>query len=289
MPSPPEPKLQPRPQGQARLATGRWTIKRPIAELLRRLGLLEPVYRLYESLLAREWRAGKGAEVAPDGLRVPPKELRVRAGPAAADVGFFLETGVRDLEMIVDAVTRDGAEVERFGAVLDFGCGCGRVIRNWQHLQGPRIHGCDLSQEQIDWCRQNLTFAQFTRNELMPPLGYPGETFDLVYAFSVFTHLPEELQLDWMEELFRAIRPGGYVLISTHGEPYLDRLNKAEREQFAAGRQVVLYEEGAGTGLCSTYTPARYVEGVLGKSFRYVNFMPTAASGQDAHLLQKLR
>jgi SAM-dependent methyltransferase len=289
MPSPPEPNLQPRPQGQARLATGRWTIKRPIAELLRRLGLLEPVYRLYESLLAREWRGGKGAEVAPDGLRVPPKELRVRAGPAAADVGFFLETGVRDLEMIVDALRRDGAEVERFGAVLDFGCGCGRVIRNWQHLQGPRIHGCDLSQEQIDWCRRNLTFAQFTRNELMPPLGYPGETFDLVYAFSVFTHLPEELQLVWMEELFRAIRPGGYVLISTHGEPYLDRLNKAEREQFAAGRQVVLYEEGAGTGLCSTYTPARYVEGVLGESFRYVSFMPTAASGQDAHLLQKLR
>jgi len=289
MPSLPGPEPEPSPQGQAHLATGRWTIKRPIAELLRRLGLLEPVYRLYESLLAREWRGGTGAEVAPDGLPVPPKELRVRAGPAAADVGFFLETGAHDLEMIVDALRRGGAEVERFRAVLDFGCGCGRVIRNWQRFQGPTIHGCDLSHEQIDWCRRNLTFAQFTRNELKPPLGYPGETFDLAYAFSVFTHLPEELQLDWVDELFRVIRPGGFALFSTHGEPYLDRLTKAEREQFAAGRQVVLYEEGAGTGLCSTYTPAGYVERVLGKSFRYVSFMPTAASGQDAHLLQKLR
>jgi len=279
---------QPGPQGQAFLATGRWTIKRPIAELLRRLGLLERVFRLYESLLAREWRGAKAAaKVGPDGLPVPPKELRVRAGPRAADVAFFLETGVRDLEMILAALRRDGAEVGRLRAVLDFGCGCGRVLRNWRRVEGPTIHGCDLSQEQIDWCTRNLAFAQFARNGLRPPLGYAGETFDLVYAFSVFTHLPEELQLDWMEELFRLIRPGGYLLISTHGEPYLDRLTDAERKQFAAGGQVVLYEEGAGTGLCSTYTPAGYVERVLGKSFRYVSFMPTAASGQDAHLMQK--
>ena len=289
MPSSSETEPQPSSQGQAHLATGRWTLKRPIAELLRRFGLLEPVYRLYESLLAREWRGEKATEVAADGLLVPPKELRVRAGPAAADVRFFLESGARDLEMIVEALARDGADVQRLRAVLDFGCGCGRVTRNWARIQGPAIHGCELSQEQIDWCKRNLTFAQFTRNALNPPLGYPDETFDLAYAFSVFTHLPEKLQFDWMGELFRAIRPGGYVLISTHGEPYLDRLTKAEREQFAAGRQVVLYEEGAGTGLCSTYTPVRYVERVLGKSFRYVSFMPAGASGQDAHLLQKLR
>ena len=60
-----------------------------------------------------------------------------------------------------------------------------------------------------------------------------------------------------------------------------DKQRAAERDQFAAGRQVVLYEEGAGTGLCSTYTPAGFVQRVLGKSFRYVSFMPTGASGQD--------
>jgi SAM-dependent methyltransferase len=278
---------QPGTQGQAFLATGRWTLKRPIAELLRRLGLLERAFRLYESLLAREWRDAKGAEAAPDGLPVPPRELRVRAGPAAADVGFFLDTGARDLEMIVAALRSDGAEVERSRAVLDFGCGCGRVLRHWRRFEGPEIHGCDLSEEQIDWCRRNLTFARFARNELKPPLEHAGDAFDLVYAFSVFTHLPEELQLAWMDELFRVIRPDGYLLISTHGEPYLDRLTRAEREQFASGRQVVLYKEGAGTGLCSTYTPAGYVERVLGRSFRYVSFMPTGASGQDAHLMQK--
>lgn len=287
MSSPAGPESQPKPQRRAYLATGRWTIKRPIAELLRKLGLLERVFRLYESLLAKEWRGARGEGVAPDGLRVPPKELRVRAGPAARDVAFFLETGARDLEMIIGALKSDNAEVDRFQAVLDFGCGCGRVVRHWQRFQLSGIHGCDVSEEQVDWCRRNLGFAQFARNDLKPPLEYPGETFDLVYAFSVFTHLPQELQLAWMDELFRVVRPGGYVLISTHGEPYLDRLTRAEREQFAAGRQVVLYEEGAGTGLCSTYTPGGYVERVLGKRFRYVSFMPAGASGQDAHLLQR--
>jgi SAM-dependent methyltransferase len=272
------------------LSTGRWALKRPVAELLRRLGILGPAFRAYESLLARDWRAslfGRRQEIGPDGLPVPSKELRVRAGPATADVSFFLRTGSADAAVIVDALERDGARIASFGAVLDFGCGCGRVIRHWHDLQGPVIHGCDVSEDQIDWCRRNLAFARFARNNLEPPLEYPDETFDLVYAFSVFTHLPEDLQLAWMDELYRITQAGGYVVVSTHGEPFLVRLSKSQREQFESGRQVVFYEEWAGTGLCSTYTPPSYVKDVLGRRFRYASFLPAVASGQDAHLLRK--
>ena len=52
-------------------------------------------------------------------------------------------------------------------------------------------------------------------NPLHPPLVYPGEAFDLVYAFSVFTHLPESIQFSWMRELSRVLKAGGYLAIST--------------------------------------------------------------------------
>jgi SAM-dependent methyltransferase len=278
------------PTSEIRLATGRWTVKRPIAEGLRRVGLLGVAYRSYESLLAVDWgqlaRGGR-AQTGPDGLAVPPKKLRVVAGPAAADLDFFLRTGAENAALIRDALAGDGARIEDARAVLDFGCGCGRVIRHWHGLEDAEVQGCDIDERQIAWCRANLPFARFFLNRLEPPLEPADAAFDVAYSFSVFTHLPEELQQAWMAELARVIRPGGHLLFSTQGEAYLDRLTKAERERFAAGEQIVLYEEGAGTGLCSVYTPRSYVERVLGRGFDYVRFLPAAVSGQDAHLLRR--
>jgi hypothetical protein len=46
---------------------------------------------------------------------------------------------------------------------------------------------------------------------------------DCIYAISVFTHLSAELQDLWMKELRRIVRPGGHLLITTHGESFRAR------------------------------------------------------------------
>src|SRR6185503_21358796 len=38
--------------------------------------------------------------------------------------------------------------------------------------------------------------------------------FDVVYAYSVFTHLPEDVQTHWLAEISRVLKPGG-VLVAT--------------------------------------------------------------------------
>ena len=73
----------------------------------------------------------------------------------------------------------------------------------------------------VDWCRENLPFAEVAVNESSPPLPNESSTFDLVYALSVFTHLTEEAQRSWIHECFRVLKPGGHLLISTLGEHYL--------------------------------------------------------------------
>jgi SAM-dependent methyltransferase len=112
----------------------------------------------------------------------------------------------------------------------------------------------------------------------------------LAYAFSVFTHLPEPLQLEWAREFGRVLRPGGYLLFSTLGEYYagLDRLTAEERRRFDDGRLVVLFEDHAGESFCSAYHPRVYVEQTLSEGFEHVGYRRgTDAEHHDMHLLRK--
>ncbi len=47
----------------------------------------------------------------------------------------------------------------------------------------------DIDPQAIAWCRRSLPFAAFSTNNSRPPLGFPDQSFDLVTAISVFTHL----------------------------------------------------------------------------------------------------
>src|SRR4029077_3643337 len=41
--------------------------------------------------------------------------------------------------------------------------------------------------------------------------------FDVVVAASIFTHLSMKMQVAWLEELRRIMKPGGLVIASLHG------------------------------------------------------------------------
>ena len=102
--------------------------------------------------------------------------------------------------------TCNPGQEKQVDSVLDFGCGCGRVTRYWSGFAGS-VAGSDIDGPAVAWCRSNLAFARFEQNRLEPPLAFERESFDLVYALSVFTHLTGELQLAWRDELRRVLRP----------------------------------------------------------------------------------
>jgi 2-polyprenyl-3-methyl-5-hydroxy-6-metoxy-1,4-benzoquinol methylase len=181
--------------------------------------------------------------------------------------------------------------IEKVSAILDFGCGCGRVLRHLHSLDQTRICGTDYNPHLIEWCRANLPFGHFQVNRLAPPLNYIDAEFDLVYALSVFTHLTETLQFQWMNELSRLVKPGGYLMLSTHGERYRHRLTRAERERFAAGELVVKNNIRApGSNTCSAYHPMAFVRDRLAGGLQLVDFIPEGARGnpnQDLYVLRK--
>lgn len=225
---------------------------------------------------------------APDGLSIPPFSLRILVA-GSPDIGWFLDSGRRGADCIRATLIRNGLDVARCRALLDFGCGCGRVTRHWAALEGE-VHGTDVHPRLVAWCRGNLPFGHFRTNALAPPLDYEDGRFDLIYALSVFTHLPEALQQAWMAELFRVLRPGGCLLLTTHGRRYFDLLDANEQRRFAEGELVVKNQGPPGSNLCGAYHPEAWVRTRLSRGFDVLDFAPEGAVGnpwQDLWLLRR--
>jgi SAM-dependent methyltransferase/CBS domain-containing protein len=227
-----------------------------------------------------------------DGVPAPPESLmRLVVGdelgpPRAID---FVLGGARTAEAIRTVLRAYDRPIERAGAVLDFGCGCGRVIRHLKELPDTRLFGCDYNPDLIAWCRANLPFAEYATNGLEPGLEYADDSFGLVYALSVFTHLPEEMQLPWMAELYRVVKPGGTLLVTVVGASRIASLGKEDADAFRAGELVATYATQAGTNRCAVFHPREYVEQVFSTGFELVAYVPDAAFGmrQDIVLLAK--
>ena len=264
-------------------------MKRRLLRLLDRLGLIGPAFRSWEwsqAMLA----GGRPTTDPDDALPVPPPRLIVRVA-GTADVGWFIESGRLGAASVRGALQRQGVELEDLDTMLDFGCGCGRVTRNWVGLTSVHVSGTDLNGPAVDWCRRYLPFARFEENGLEPPLVFGDDSFDLVYALSVFTHLTADLQVAWRDELRRVIRPGGFLLVTTHGTSYLPRLEREERERFERGELVVRWADVAGTNLCSAYHPEAYLRGPFADGFELLELEAQGATGnptQDLVVLRKL-
>jgi SAM-dependent methyltransferase len=183
---------------------------------------------------------------------------------------------------------RAGAPLGDRQAILDFGCGCGCVLRRWARLDA-RVYGTDINSRAIKWCRANLPFVETAANGLEPPLGYGDASFDLVYALSVFTHLPVDTQLAWGNELRRVVRPGGHLLLTLHGEAFTDRLTSEERRVWDAGGCVVRWAEAAGANLCTTFHSPAFVRDRIADDWQLVEHVPRGAGGNPAHDLVVLR
>jgi ubiquinone/menaquinone biosynthesis C-methylase UbiE len=158
-------------------------------------------------------------------LPLPPDELidRVVSGfsneQAEGHRALFLQTGRRSLEDFEHALTAVGDTLGAHERILEFGCGCGRIMRWMEELGDTRtLIGTDIDARAIEWASDNLPFARFDVNEGLPPTRYGDGEFDLILNHSVFTHLDANYQDRWLEELQRIASPRGLLVLSIHGE-----------------------------------------------------------------------
>jgi SAM-dependent methyltransferase len=106
--------------------------------------------------------------------------------------------------------------------VLDYGCGWGRLLRLMYRFCPPeRIYGLDASEEALEICRATRLLGNLARCDYVPrALPFEGVTFDLVYAFSVFTHLSERTAGAVLAAVRRRIRPDGLFVVTVRPVEY---------------------------------------------------------------------
>jgi SAM-dependent methyltransferase len=157
-------------------------------------------------------------------------------------------------------------------------------------LQG--IYGTDIDAPAITWCQQHLGATQFTTNTGCPPLQFPDDRFDLVYAISVFSHLREDYQRGWLKELARVTRPGGVVLLTVHGPGCCDRLGPDLRRQLESNG-FAFYETDSVRALFpawyrASYQTPEYIRDAASAWFEVRAQIPRGVGeSQDIVLLEK--
>jgi SAM-dependent methyltransferase len=222
---------------------------------------------------------------------VPPSNL-IFSATGTRDVDWFLTSGRASAEVLRKALVSIGRPLESFERVFELGCGCGRVLRQWIDVDGPEFFASDYNPLAVAWGRENLAHVSIGLNKLEPPLPYETAAFDLCYAISVFTHLPEPLQKPWLAELRRVLRPGGGILIVTlSGQGDLVRVPRSEQKKFENGELVIISPEYAGTNLCGVYHPESFVRKEWSSEFRVLQFLPQGALGspqQDLYVLERV-
>lgn len=221
---------------------------------------------------------------------------RVTGGPSRA---WFFNSGresVRETERTLAIATRS---IDSFTSILDFGCGCGRMLL-WLEEVGSHssLHGTDIDAEAIEWAREHIPFCDFTANGPEPPLPYPDGAFDLVFNHSVFTHIDERRQDAWLAELHRVTRPGGFLVLTTHGE----HAARVQLETPGSGMDAAAYERLQDEGILHvtlppepgsphpdwyqvTYHAPWYVFEHWARWFPIRGFVPRGALGLQDHVL----
>lgn len=133
-----------------------------------------------------------------------------------------LREGFNAYKIIKECYERYVGPIGSCRAVLDFGCGWGRIIRFFlKDIEPEKLLGVDHSDDVIRASRDSNKWCRFTLIKPYAPSSLPKESFDLIYLYSVFSHLPEEMHLEWLREFQRLLQPGGMLIATTRARDYI--------------------------------------------------------------------
>ena len=160
---------------------------------------------------------------------LPPKRMRFCTHEWQNDAYYFA-SAIQEVYRLIGLCRL--TEETRF---VDIGCGQGRMAIGLQAVF-PKLKsytGFDVHAASVAWCNQHLARANFqfrhvdTSNERYNPggraaVGLPSEdgSADVVFLYSVFTHMRLDDIRKHLKEIRRVLSPGGRCFLTLYSEDW---------------------------------------------------------------------
>lgn len=236
--------------------------------------------------------AAREPVLADDGMPLPPEPLW--------EVQDY-RSGSEHVQAMRDTLARHGCDITEVGPVLEFGCGSARMLRCLADVaEHHEVWGVDINAESISWCLANLSPPfNFVTSTTMPSLPFEDQTFGLVYAGSVFTHI-SELAETWLAELRRITRPGGYLYITIQDQSYIDATRADDADHLWAdvvrsstdlldrlGREYSMVSLGRASKHAMVFHDRDSLARSWGRYLEVIEFVDRAFNNQTAVLLRR--
>lgn len=152
--------------------------------------------------------------------------IRTRMPDDVSATKYYFDTGRELAVNLVTYLLENGLCPNNLD-ILDYAAGFGRVTR-WLAPVFRSVTAADLEQEMIAFHCQEYEIAGFISG--LDPEALLGHTknYDVVFVFSLFTHLPSQTWQIWLKSLAGLVRPGGYLVFSAHSYELFAQLNPAK-------------------------------------------------------------
>lgn len=156
--------------------------------------------------------------------RYPLPDFTNQDGLGEASLQSYLVSGLSRAIEISAIASQHGFVFDETAKILDFGCGASRILRFFlEFLPLPQYAGVDTSEQAIAWNQTSFQNVSFICQPDEPPLSFAEQSFNFIYSFSNFTHYREDLQMMWLEELYRLLQPQGLLILCVHGNTLFKR------------------------------------------------------------------
>ena len=105
--------------------------------------------------------------------------------------------------------------VQDYYVVLDAACGTGYGSRILAE-KAAQVYGIDISEDAVQYARkkyisENINFQTMS----VEKLDFPDNFFDLIVSFETIEHVEHEIQIRFLAEIKRCLKPTGVLIMST--------------------------------------------------------------------------